>query len=80
MGTTYNRSYSPTSEVGPARTNMEDLCDRVNALNESVQKQLEEAYRRYMELHERHEKENEEWRQQIQSMKQKVITMYSNFE
>ena len=52
MGTTYSKSYSLgfVSGVGPAGTEVEDIHDRVHTLNESVQRQLEEAVRRCMEL------------------------------
>ena len=82
MGTTYNRSHSSTSvsRVEPAGTNVENIHDRVHALNESVQRQLEEADRRYMELYELHEKDKEQWIQQMQSMEQRIMTMYSYFE
>ena len=54
METTYNRSYSLASlfEAGLVRIDVEDILDWVHALNESVQKQLEELDRRYMELYE----------------------------
>ena len=38
----------------------EDTRNQVHALNESVQRQLEEANRRYMELYERHERDKEQ--------------------
>ena len=38
------------SRVGLAGTDVEDIHDRVHALNELVQKQLEEADRRLMKL------------------------------
>ena len=47
------------SGVRPDGTDVEDIRDRVHALNESMQKQLEKANRRYMELYERHEKDKE---------------------
>ena len=49
MGTTYNRSYSPASmsRVGLAGTDVEDICDRVHALNKSVHKLLEETDSRF---------------------------------
>ena len=67
IGTTYNRLYSPISISGarPVGTDVVDIRDQVYALNESVQKQLKEADRRYMELHERHEKEKEQWTQHM---------------
>ena len=63
--TTYSTSYSPgfVSRAGPAGTNVEDIHDRVHALNESVQSQLEEANRRYMDLQEQHKKDKEQWMQ-----------------
>ena len=69
MGTSYSRSYSPSSMsgVGPARTSAKDIRDRVYALNESVQRQLEEADMTYMELYERHKRDKEQWMQQMQS-------------
>ena len=82
MGTTYSRSYSlgSMSRAGPTRTNVEDIHDQVYALNESMQRQLEEANMRYMELYQRHKKDKEQWMQQIQSMEQRMTTMYSYFE
>ena len=44
------------SRARPVGTDVEDIHDRVYALNESVQKQLEEVDKRYMELHEWDEK------------------------
>ena len=46
MGTSYSRSYSPGSVSGAGS----GICDQVHALNELVQRQLEEADRRYVEL------------------------------
>ena len=82
MGTTYSRSYSLVFifGAGPTGTNVEDIHDRVHALNELVQKQLEEANMSYMELHKRHEKENKQWMQHMQSMEQKIMTIYNYFE
>ena len=40
------------SGAGLTGIDVEDICDQVHALNESVQKQLEEVDMRYMELHE----------------------------
>ena len=70
MGTTYSRSCSPASisGVGLASIDVEDLRNRVHALNESVQRQLEEANRSYMELQEQHEREKKQLNQQLQSM------------
>ena len=67
MGTSYSRSYSPSStfEVGLARIDAKDIHNQVHALNESVQRQLEEANRRYMELYEHPERDEEQWTQQI---------------
>ena len=81
MGTTYNRSHSPTSvsKTGPARTDVEDICDPVHALNELVQMQLEKFDRRYMELYEQHKRDKEQWTQQMQPMEQRMMTMYSYF-
>ena len=53
------------SRVGPNSTDVEDIRDRVHALNESVQRQLEEADKRYIELQEWHKKEKEQWTQQL---------------
>ena len=63
MGLTYSRSYSPASvsEAGLASVDMEEIHDWVHALNESVQRQLEEADRSYMELQEQHAREKEQW-------------------
>ena len=63
METVYSRSYSPGSISGarPVGTDVEDIHDRVHALNESMQKQLEEVDRRYMELYEWHERDKEQW-------------------
>ena len=62
MGTSYSKSYSLSFMYGvrPARTNTEEICDRVHALNESMQMQLKEADRRYMELCECHERHKEQ--------------------
>ena len=59
METSYIRSYSPNyvSGVGLARIDPESICDQVHALNELVQRQLEEADRRYMKLYQRHERD-----------------------
>ena len=45
MGTIYSRSHSPASVsgAGPARTDVEDICDLVHALNKSVKRQLKET-------------------------------------
>ena len=51
------------SGAGSASTDVGDICDRVLALNESVQRQLEEVNKRYIELQERHKKEKEKWTQ-----------------
>ena len=61
MGTFYSRSYSlgSMSGVGPAGTDLESICDQVHALNESMQRQLEEANLRYIELYERHERDKQ---------------------
>ena len=60
MGTTYSRSYSLASVSGTrfAGTDVEEIHDRVHALNESVQRQLKEPDRSYIE--QRHEKEKEQ--------------------
>ena len=50
MGVSYNMSYSPSSVSG-AEIDANDIHDQVHALNESVQRQLEEPDRRYMELY-----------------------------
>ena len=81
MGTTYSRSYSPAFVYGAglAGTNVEVIHGRVYALNESVQRQLEEADKWYMELQEWHEREKEHLNQQLQSMEQRMTTMYTYF-
>ena len=56
------------SGAGPASTDVEDIRDQVYALNESVQRQLEEADRRYMKLQEQHKKEKKQWSQRLQSL------------
>ena len=56
------------SEAGPVRSDPKAIHDQVHALNESVQRQLEEANRRYMELYQCHERDTQQWRQQLQSM------------
>ena len=43
--------------AGPAGIDPESIRDQVHALNESVQRQLEEANRRYMELYEFHKRD-----------------------
>ena len=48
--------------AGPAGTDPESIRDQVHALNESVQRQLEEADRRYMELY-CATREMQQWRQ-----------------
>ena len=82
MDTSYSRSYSPgsMSRARLARTNTEDIRNQVHALTELVQRQFEEADRRYMELNERHKRDKEQWTQQIQSMEQRMMTMCSYFE
>ena len=45
------------SRVGPAGTDPESIHNQVHALNESVQRQLEEADRRYIELCKRDERD-----------------------
>ena len=79
IGTAYSRSHSPASISGarPVEIDMKDIRDQVYILNESVQRQLEEADRRYMELYERHKRDKEQW---MQSIKQRMLTMYSYFE
>ena len=47
------------------RGDFAQIHDRVHALNESAQKQLEEADKRYMKLYEWHERDMEQWTQQI---------------
>ena len=42
-----------------AGLDVKDIRDRVYALNEFMQRQLEEANRRYMELYEWHENDKE---------------------
>ena len=56
MGTFYSSSYSLGSVSGPrlVGTDPESIRDQVHALNESVQRQLEEVDMRYMELYDRH--------------------------
>ena len=63
MGTTYSRSYSPDSMagVGLAKTDVEDIRDRVHAVNELMQQQLEEADKRYMLLYEQYKRDKEQW-------------------
>ena len=63
METSYSRLYflGSVSGAGPAGTDMEFIHDQVHALNKSVQRQLEEANRRYMELYERHERDKQQW-------------------
>ena len=82
MGTSYSRSYSPSSVfgAGPAGTDSESIRDRIHALNESIKKQLEEADWRYMELYKCHERDKQQWSQQIQSMEQRMTTLYSFYE
>ena len=52
IGTSYNKLYSPGFVFGArsAEIDLESIRDQVNALNELVQRQLEEVDRRYMEL------------------------------
>ena len=82
MGTICSRSYSLAAVfgAGPVGTDVEDIRDQVHALNELVQKQHEEANRRYIELYERHEKEKEQWTQHKHSMEQRMMTIYNYFE
>ena len=82
METSYSKSYSPdfVSRAGPARTDLESIRDQVHALNESVQRQLEEADWRYMELYECHERDKQQCSQQIQSIEQMMMTLYSFYE
>ena len=47
--------------AGPTETDAEGIRDQVYALNESVQRQLEEANMRYMELYKQHERDKEQW-------------------
>ena len=61
-------SYISVSRVGPTEIDVENIWDLVHTLKKSVQRQLEEANSRYMDLNKRHEKEKKEWRQQMQSM------------
>ena len=70
MVTSYNRSYSASSVFGVefAGTNLESIHNQVHALNEFVQKLLEEADKRYMELYQCHERDTQQWRQQLQTM------------
>ena len=81
MGTSYSKSYSPgsISGAGPVGTDVEDIRDQVHALNESVQRQLEEVDQRYMELYECHERNKEQWTQQLQSIEQRMTIMYNYF-
>ena len=53
MGTSYSKSYysDSVSRVGPTGTDSKFIHDQVHALNESVQRQLEEPDSRYMELY-----------------------------
>ena len=61
MGATYSRSYSPGFVFGarPARNYTEDIRDWVHALNESMQRQLEEADKRHMEMNQQHKRDKE---------------------
>ena len=70
MEASYSRSYSlsSVSRAERAGTDPESIHDQVHALNESVQRQLEEGDRRYMKLYERHERDKQQWSQQIQSI------------
>ena len=68
------------SRARPARINADDIHNRVHALNKSVQRQLKDANRRYMELYEWHERDKEQWTQQMQSVKQRMMIMYNYFE
>ena len=65
MGTSYSMSYSPGSVFGAGlvRTHPESFRDQVHALNESVQRQLEEADKRCIELYECHERDKQQWSQ-----------------
>ena len=67
MRTSYKRSYSLdfVSEIGPTKTDVEDICDQVHALNESVQRQFKEVNKRYMDLYQRHERDKEQQTQQM---------------
>ena len=62
MGTSYSRSYSPSfvPGAGPAGTNSESIRDQVYALNELVQRQLEEVDKRYMELYQCHKRDTQQ--------------------
>ena len=65
MDTSYSRSYSlgSMSRARLARTNTEDIRNQVHALTELVQRQFEEADKRYIELNERHKRDKEQWTQ-----------------
>ena len=67
MGTSYSRSYSlgSVSRVGPVGTDLKPIRDHVHALNESAQRQLDEADRKYIELYECHKRDKQQWTQQI---------------
>ena len=82
MEISYSKSYSPSSlsRAGTVGIDIKDIGDRVHALNESVQRQLEEADRRYMELYEHHERDKEQWTQQMQSIEQRITILYNYFE
>ena len=55
----HNSWFGFVFRLGCVKGNSEDIHDRLHALNESVQRQLKEADRRYMELYERHERDKE---------------------
>ena len=61
-------------------TDAKYIRDQVHTLNESMQWQLKEADMRYIELYECRKRNKEQWKQQIQSMKQRMTTMYNYFE
>ena len=63
MGTFYSKSYfsGSVSGVGPAETDSKSIRDQVHRKNDSVQRQLEEADTRYIELYERHERDKQQW-------------------
>ena len=78
MWTSYSRSYSlgSISGTGPAGIDADDIHYQAHVLNKSVQRQLEEADRKYIELYWRHEKDKG---QQMQSTEQRMTTIDSYF-
>ena len=81
MGTSYSRSYSLGSvfKARFVRINAENIRGQVHALNESVQRQLEEANKRYMELYVCYKRDKEQQTQQIQFIEYRMTTMHNYF-